>query len=89
MTDLPYILQSGGCGLSLGDPALRAGNRPWRTLRRGVCAARRRGPISLEKWGKEHQGERVSFPLDPQSLGIEILWVGGPDGIDWPAALTL
>ena len=34
----------------------------------GFCAARRGGPISLEKWGKEHQGGGVSSPLDPPSL---------------------
>ena len=67
----------------------RAGPGCRRPLRRGGCAARRGGPLSFKKEGKEDQGERVSFPLDAQSLGIMTLWVGGPNGIDWPAALTL
>ncbi len=47
------------------------------------------GPISFEEMGERRPGERVSFPLDPQSLVWGKLWGSGPDGIDWPAALTL
>ena len=46
---------------------LRAGYRHWSTLlREGACPAR--GPISFEEMGERRPGERVSFPLDPQTL---------------------
>ncbi len=40
------------------------------------CAARRRGPISLEKWGKEHQGERGSYGLRSFALDLTELSPG-------------